>query len=53
MWPITKSAMVSFVTVTPSEVTAENTGRNINGAVRSIQTIIVGGSDRVFLIIHI
>jgi len=53
MWPIMKSVLVSFVTVTPSDVTVENTEGNINGAVRSIQTTIIGWSDGVFLIIYI
>lgn len=55
MWPIMKSALVSFVTVTPSEVRVENTERNIKGAVSSIrvQTTIIGWSNRVLLIIRI
>jgi len=48
-----KSALVSFVTVTPSVVTVEDTEMNFNGAVHSIQTTITGWSDGVFLIIHI
>jgi len=52
MWPITKSALVAFVTVTPSDATVDNTERNIKGSVCSIQTTVSGCSDGVFLIIH-
>lgn len=53
MWPVMKRVLVSCVTVTPSDTAVENTEKNINGAVRSIHTTIIGWSDGLFLIIHI